>query len=54
MVGFDAIFKNAEVAGVEHIIVEAEAYECEDMMDGVKLCADYLLGADFVKANYSK
>ena len=54
MVGFDAIFKNAEMAGVEHIIVEAEAYECEDMMDGVKLCADYLLGADFVKANYSK
>ena len=54
IVGFDAIFKNAEVAGVEHIIVEAEAYECEDMMDGVKLCADYLLGADFVKANYSK
>lgn len=54
MVGFDAIFNNAEVAGVEHIIVEAEAYECEDMMDGVKLCADYLLGADFVKANYSK
>ena len=54
MVGFDAIFKNAEVAGVEHIIVEAEAYECEDMMDGVKLCADYLLDADFVKANYSK
>ena len=54
MVGFDAIFKNAEVAGVEHIIVEAEAYECEDMMDGVKLCADYLLGADFVKASYSK
>lgn len=54
MVGFDAIFKNTEVAGVEHIIVEAEAYECEDMMDGVKMCADYLLNADFVKADYSK
>jgi len=54
MVGFDAIFRNAEIAGVEHIIVEAEAYECEDMMDGVKMCADYLLNADFVKANYSK
>ena len=54
MVGFDAIFRNADIAGVEHIIVEAEAYECEDMMDGVQMCADYLLNADFVKANYSK
>ena len=54
MVGFDAIFKHAEVAGVEHIIVEAEAYECADMMDGVQMCADYLLNADFVKADYTK
>jgi len=54
MVGFDAIFKNAEIAGVEHIIVEAEAYESADMMDGVRKCADYLLNADFVKADYSK
>ena len=54
MVGFDAIFNHAEVAGVEHIVVEAEAYECEDMMEGVRMCADYLLQADFVKADYSK
>ena len=54
MVGFDAIFKNAEIAGVEHIIVEAEAFESADMMEGVGKCADYLLKADFVKADYSK
>ena len=54
MVGFDAIFRNAEIAGVEHIIVEAEAYESADMMEGVGKCADYLLKADFVKADYSK
>ena len=54
MVGFDAIFNNAEIAGVEHIIVEAEAYESADMMEGVGKCADYLLKADFVKADYTK
>ena len=54
MVGFDAIFNNAEIAGVEHIIVEAEAYESADMMEGVAKCADYLLKADFVKAAYTK
>ena len=54
MVGFDAIFKNAEIAGVEHIIVEAEAFESADMMEGVGKCADYLLKADFVKADYTK
>ena len=54
MVGFDAIFRNAEIAGVEHIIVEAEAFESADMMEGVGKCADYLLKADFVKADYTK
>ena len=54
MVGFDAIFRNAEIAGVEHVIVEAEAYESADMMEGVGKCADYLLKADFVKADYTK
>ena len=48
------IFNNAEIAGVEHIIVEAEAYESADMMEGVAKCADYLLKADFVKASYTK
>ena len=39
---------------IEHIIVEAEAYESADMMEGVGKCADYLLNADFVKADYTK
>ena len=42
------------IAGVEHIIVEAEAFESADMMEGVGKCADYLLKADFVKADYTK
>ena len=54
MVGFDAIFRNADIAGVEHIIVEAEAFESADMMEGVGKCADYLLKADFVKASDTK
>ena len=54
MVGFDAIFRNTELAGVEHIIVEAEAYESADMMEGVAKCADYLLKADFVPSDYTK
>ena len=54
MVGFDAIFRNADIAGVEYIIVEAEAFESADMMEGVGKCADYLLKADFVKASYTK
>ena len=54
MVGFDAIFRHADIAGVEHIIVEAEAFESADMMEGVGKCADYLLKADFVKETYTK
>ncbi len=54
MVGFDAIFRNAEIAGVENIVVEIEAFENKDMMKGVGQCAEYLLNADFVKASYKK
>lgn len=54
MVGFDAIFKNAETAGVENIVVECEAFENKDMMVGVGQCAEYLRNADFVKASYKK
>ena len=28
MVGFDAIFRNAKVAGVKHIVAEIEGYSC--------------------------
>ncbi|MDR1505074.1 MAG: sugar phosphate isomerase/epimerase, partial [Prevotella sp.] len=53
MVGFDAIFKNAETAGVKHIIVEVEKYSTT-IEESIKTSLDYLLNAQFVKASYSK
>ena len=54
MVGFDAIFKNAELAGLENLIVEIERYNHEDIRVSFRESADYLLGAPFVKATYVK
>lgn len=54
MVGFDAIYNNADKSGVEYNIVELEATDCETIMQGVKESIDYLLKADFVKASYAK
>ena len=51
MVGFDAIFRNAEKAGVKDIVVEVERYST-DVEKSVKASLDYLLDASFVKANY--
>lgn len=53
MVGFDAIFRNAEAAGVEQIVVEVEQYSY-DVEKSVRLSLEYLLEAPFVKASYSK
>ena len=53
MVGFDAIFKNADKAGVKHIVAEIEKYSCP-VEESVKQSLDYLLDAPFVKASYSK
>ena len=53
MVGFDAIFRNAELAGVEQIVVEQEESEY-DIERGVEMSLDYLLEAPFVKASYEK
>lgn len=53
MVGFDAIFKNAEIAGVKHIVVEVEKYSTT-IEESIKTSLDYLLDAQFVKASYSK
>lgn len=53
MVGFDAIFRNAEAAGLENIVVEVEQYSY-DVEKSVKMSLDYLLEAPFVKASYSK
>ena len=54
MVGFDAIFNNAETAGLENFIVELEGFTKGDWNASIKACADYLLGSDFVKESYAK
>ena len=53
MVGFDAIFKNADVAGLQDYIVELEGFTSGDWKVGHKICADYLLNAPFVKESYA-
>lgn len=53
MVGFDAIFNNAETAGVKHIIVEVEKYSTA-IPESIKTSIDYLMNASFVKPIYSK
>jgi sugar phosphate isomerase/epimerase len=54
MVGFDAIFKNAELAGLKDFVVEIERYSYEDIRKSFVESADYLLNAPFVKATYAK
>ena len=54
MVGFDAIFKNADKAGLEDFVVEIERYRHEDILESFRESADYLLSAPFVKATYNK
>lgn len=52
-VGFDAIFKNADVAGMKHYIVEMEATGVGDIMETTRISADYLKEADFVKPSFA-
>lgn len=54
MVGFDAIFNNAGLAGMKDFIVEIEAFTKGDWEESMKACADYLLKSDFVKATYEE
>lgn len=53
-VGFDAIFKNFDVAGAKAFVVEIERYSYEDVLQSMKESADYLLAADFVKPTYAE
>ena len=53
MVGYDAIFDNAETAGVENIIIEAEGSSFGDILGTVKQSIEYLQKAPFVPATYS-
>ncbi|MDO4950047.1 MAG: sugar phosphate isomerase/epimerase [Bacteroidales bacterium] len=52
MVGFDAIFKNFDVAGCNNFVVELERGTGDDIMPAMKESAEYLLNADFVKPSY--
>jgi len=52
MVGFDAIFKNFDVAGAEAFVVEMERSSYDDIIRTCQESVDYLKAADFVKASY--
>lgn len=54
MVGFDAIFANAETAGLKDFVVEMEGSSYNDIMRTSKESVDYLLAAPFVNATYNK
>ena len=54
MVGFDAIFNNADIAGLKALVVELEGSNRPNILDGMKVCADYLKAAKFVKPSYDK
>lgn len=53
MVGFDAIFNNADKAGLETFYVEIEEYT-DGEENGAKQSAEYLLNADYVKPSYAE
>lgn len=52
MVGFDAIFNNAETAGMAEFIIEVEGCRNEQAIDGLRVSADYIKTSPFVKASY--
>lgn len=54
MVGFDAIFKNFDVAGTKVFIVEMEGSGVGDILETCRISADYLNSADFVKPKYTE
>lgn len=53
MVGYDAIFKNAKTAGLQHIVAEIENYSMP-VEKSVEVSLNYLLDAPFVNKSYSK
>ena len=54
-VGFDAIFRNADLAGLQDYVVEMEGNDGTiDSMEGVRRCAEYLKSQRFVRPSYSK
>ncbi len=53
MVGFDAIFKNTDVAGVEHMVVEVEGYNFAPEVS-IEKSYEYLQNCPLLKASYVK
>lgn len=53
MVGFDAIFRHADRAGMKHYVVEVERYSYDDVGRSMKESIDYLFEAPFVAASYA-
>ena len=55
MIGFDAIFNHAGLAGLKDYVVEMEDTDGSiSIMEGVKRSAQYLLSSRFVKYSYSQ
>jgi len=53
MVGFDAIFNAANIAGLKNFVVELERTDGSiDIMEGVRRSINYLRAAPFVKKSY--
>lgn len=52
MVGFDAIFRNTDVAGVKSLVVEVEKYNFEPA-ESVKRSLEYLQNCPLVKESYN-
>lgn len=53
MLGFDAIFNQADTAGLDYYVVEMEGTDGSiDIMEGVHRCAEYLLRSKFVRKSY--
>ena len=54
MIGFDAIFKNAGLAGLQNYVLELEGTDgTMDIMEAVRRSAQYIRSSKFVKTSYS-
>ncbi|MCF0198494.1 MAG: sugar phosphate isomerase/epimerase [Bacteroidaceae bacterium] len=47
MVGFDAIFRHLDVAGTQDIVVEMEGTDAPNILEGMRISAQYLLDNDY-------
>jgi len=53
MLGFDAIFRNTDLCGLQEIILEIENTDGSiTSMEAVRRSAEYIRGSDFVKKSY--